>query len=116
MFDVAACQCVRAAKSPEVDIAALYALRTLLGSVLLDDRSVVRQAEHHSLFKVEGANAKHADAGESGPTEPVPITPNERALGEVAEGDPATKRSPTGTAIARTQKKPGPRRRQGGER
>lgn len=116
MFDVAACQSTRAADSPEVDISALLDLRTLLSSVRLEGCRTVRQAEHHSLSSMEGANAKRSDAGEGGPTEPVPPTPGEHPVGDFAEGESATERSSPGAFAARVRKKPVPRRRQGARR
>jgi len=116
MCDVAVCQSTRAAEIPEVDICALRELRTLLGSVALEGHDTLRQAKHHSLSIMEGANAKRCDADEGGPTEPVPPTPGEHPVGGLAEGDSATERSPTGASVARLRNKPGPRRRQGARR
>ena len=113
MFDVAACQSTRVTDSPEVDICALMDLRTLLGSVALEGCARVRQAEHHSLSNMEGADAKHNDAVKGGPTEPVPPTPGEHPVGELTEGDSATQRSSSGAPAARVRKKPGLRPRQG---
>jgi hypothetical protein len=116
MFDVVVCQSTRAAESPEVDISTLLELRVLLGSVALEGRATVRQAEHHSLFIMEGANAKRCDANEEGPTEPVPPTPGEHPMGDLAEGDSATERWSSGAVAARARKKPVPRWRQGARR
>lgn len=116
MCDVTVCQSTRAAEIPEVDICALGELRTLLGWVALEGCGTVRQAEHHSLFNMEGANAKRCDASEGGPTEPVPPTPGKHAVGGLAEGDSATERPSSGALAGRARKKPVPRRRQGARR
>lgn len=114
MCDEAVCQSIRTAESPEVDAVALIDLQTLLRSVALESHCTVRQAEHHSLSSMEGANAKRSDAVEGGATEPVPSTPGEHSVGNLAEGDSATKRSSPGASSARSlRKKSGPSRRPG---
>jgi hypothetical protein len=105
MFDRATCEGTRFVDKPQVDVAALLALRNLLGIVELAGCAGAEQAKHHSLSALGGANAERKETAAASAAELVPTNPNDHCVEDLAQRGSTAKPAVAGAPVARALRK-----------